>query len=252
MVRTFFHPLIVMSVLAIAVYTVAVVWLLWAVHVWHQGFVKDTILWFCFSGVVMVANFVTSKDNENIFKAVAKDNIKAVLLVEFVVNAFNFSLTGELLFVPFMTFVVLLNAVSSLRDEHKPVATLTGWVLAIIGFTLLYLSVADAIAHYQEFGNFDTLRSIVLPPLLSLLFAPFLFVFVLLTTYEQVFMRLRLGASKPRSLLWYARRRILWHFGCNLSKLKSFLSANALHLMQLQDRADVDQLLSSSQPNTAS
>lgn len=200
----------------------------------------------------MVANFVTVKGNGNVFKSIAKDNIKAVLVVEFVVNAFNFSLLGELAFVPLMTLLVMLNIVADLNEEHRPVAKLTASVLAMVGLSILYLSVREAIIHYQDFGNLDTLRSIALPPLLSILFSPFVFFCVLFATYEQVFMRLQLGASKPKGLVCYARRRIIWHFGCNITKLNAFLSANTLRLMQLQTRIEVDKMISDAIPQRAS
>ncbi len=61
---------IVACVVAMVLYTATVVATLYAIRFWQLPMIKDTVLWFCFTALVMVARFSTSRDDENILRRV--------------------------------------------------------------------------------------------------------------------------------------------------------------------------------------
>ena len=155
------------------------------------------------------------------------------------------SLPAELVLVPFVTCVTLLDAVARLNEEHASggVAKSTGCLLAVIGFAIVAFAVSRAIADYRGLGTLDTLRSIAFPPLMSIGFVPFVYSLVLISMYEQLFLRLTLGRKKPKSLVRYARRRIIRYHGLSLQRLRASANRPPFELMQIESSEDVDRLL---------
>lgn len=190
----------------------------------------------------MSFKYVTSDNREAIFTAILIDNIKVIAIIEFLVNTYTFSLLAEIAIIPAVTFIAILDAVSKLDKKYSVVTRITGWLLALLGTTILVLSAVKAISDYRNLLSFESLRAFVLPFLLSLLLFPFVYAMLLITTYELVFVRLRIGRSKDKTLIRYAKRKIIRHLGFNLKQLRSFLVSKGLDLIRIERKSDVDAL----------
>lgn len=245
LLRAFAAPAIACSLLLMLLYTSLLVWGLHALQLWNVGLLKHTAVWFVFTALVMVMRFVGSPPKDNVFTTVIKDNVKVIVLLEFIVNAYSFSLLGELILVPVATIIAVVNAVAGISEKHLGVLRVTNVLLAVIGVALLSIAVANAIDNYQQFGTSDKLREFVLPPLLSILFSPLVFMLALYATYEQAFLRLRLGGTKPQCVLRYAQRKIIQEFGLRIGRLNVFLSSNPRALMSVKSKKEVDELFES-------
>lgn len=245
-VRAFIHPKILVCLSLMTAYIAIILAILALIGVWHIGLTKATILWLCFSGFALVLAFANSNrdDNDNVFRKIFFDNFKAVILVEFLINTYTLSLVGELVVVLFVTFVILLDTFARTDDQYAQVARITGVLLVVTGFSFFAYAVSEAIGDYRTLRSLETLRSISLPPLLSITLAPFIYAVVLVSTYELVFLRLKLGPKKTTAVLRYARRRILLRFGLRVKILRAFLRLHALDLMSVQTVNDVDNLVS--------
>jgi hypothetical protein len=241
--KAFFQPKILLSIVFMLVYTVAIVIVLWSIRLWNHALLKDTALWFCLTGVVLVFDFVTSKSNENVFWRIVVDNARVVVLIEFLVNAYTFSLVVELLLVPVVTFIALIEAVAGTNKEHAVVAKIARRILIAFGLAVISYVVVKAISDFQNLRNLETARSFVLAPLLSLLFSPFLYFTLLITNYELLFVRLKLGPEKDEDLQRYAKRRIIRHCRFSLGKVRALLKAGAVDLIRLQRKDDVCRML---------
>ena len=242
-VRAFCHFKILAPICLMLLYSAAVVALLAAFGLWKIALLKDTIVWFCISAMAMMMRFATSDDTQNIFQKVLVDSIKIVIVLEFLVNTYSFSLPAELIIVPLLTLIAMVDAVASFDKKHFAVARLTKGVQTITGFVILAIVLSRAISDLQNLHSLDTARNIALAPLLSLFLAPFLYVVVLISKYELVFLRLSLGIEKQTALKRYARRRIVMHAGASLRRLQELLRTHAVDLMHIQTEADVDGLL---------
>ncbi|MBE3573528.1 MAG: hypothetical protein IMW95_11385 [Moorella humiferrea] len=241
--RAFCQFKILLSVFLMVFYTLAVVKLLAAIGLWKVSLLKDTIVWLCVNAMAMMIRFITSDDAENIFQKVLTDSFKSVIVLEFLVNTYTFSLPTELVLVPILTLIAMVDVIASSDEKYSAVAKITKWVQMIISFVILAIVVNRAISNFQTLLSLDTFRSIALAPLLSLLFTPFLYVMALISKYELVFLRLNFGLEKERRLKRYARRRILIYAGLSLRKLQHLLRNHAADLMHIQTKADVDRLV---------
>jgi len=243
LLRSFFRWKILLCVGCMVLYIGGVVAALWMIGFWQPGLTKDTVLWLSFSAFALVLDFVTSDRDENVFGKIFFDNVKAVILIEFLVNTYTFSFVGELVFVPLVTFIFILDAVARKDDKYAQVARFTGGLLAVIGLAVFAFAISKAIADYRNIVSLDTVRSVALAPILSLAFLPFIYILLLVSTYEQVFLRLNLGQGKAADVMRYARRRIMLRYGLHLKQLRAFLRGHALDLMLIRTTTDVDDLL---------
>jgi len=241
--RAFCQFKILLSVCLMVLYTGAAVMLLAAIGLWNVSLLKDTIVWLCVNAMAMMMRIITSDDAENIFRKILTDSFKIVIVLEFLVNTYAFSLPTEFVFVPILTLLAMVDVFVRSDEKYSAVAKMTQRAQMVIGIVILAITVSRAISNFQNLLSLDTFRSIALAPLLSLLFTPFLYVMVLISKYELVFLRLNFGMEKERGLKRYARRRILIYAGLSLRKLQHLLRNHAGDLMRIQTEADVDRLV---------
>jgi len=243
-VRAFCCLKIIVPICLMQLYLAAAVAILAFFGLWKVALLKDTIVWFCVGAMPMMMHIATSDDIEIFFKKLLVDSVKIVIILEFLVNTYTFSLPVELIIVLALVVIGLVDTVASLDKKHCAVARLISGVQTIIVFVILAILLNRAISDLQSLHNVDTARSIALAPLLSLFLSPFLYVLALVFRYELLFLRLSCGNEKGAKLRQYARRRILMYAGLSLGRLQNLLRHHAVDLMRIQTEADVNRLLS--------
>lgn len=234
---------ILTSIILMIAYTAGIVFLLNMANLWNTSLLKDTVVWFCFTGIVMSFDLVTSKKDQNLFRKIIIDNIKIVIIIEFIVNTYTFSLVGELVFIPILTLIVIMEVVAKTDDKYSSVAKLMNGLQVIIGIIILIYAMSNVVSDYKNFGSLDTLRNFLLAPLLFILFFPFIYFILLFANYELLLIRLNLGYEKSRKLKRYAKRKIIKHCLLSLKKVKKALNMNTYNLMHIRNREDVDKMI---------
>lgn len=105
------------------------------------------------------------------------------------------------------------------------------------GAALIANALYNVVTDFESFATRRSLTDFSLPPILSLLFLPFLYVMAAFVSYEMAFTRLRFFV-KDRALLSYAKRKAILRFRFNASLLKRW--AERLQMTNPQTRADID------------
>jgi hypothetical protein len=239
--RAFFQWKIVTCVAAMAAYVSACIYLFWSLGLWVPLMTKDAILWFLLTGFVMLMQFMTDRQQKSVFRFVIRENIKLLIFIEFLIGAYTFPLWVEMFFVPLVTILLMLDTFAGTSDEYKDVKTFAGWIVAAIGFGLLYFAITRAVGDWRNLGTADTIRSIVFAPLMSIAFAPFVYGSMVVAAYENLFVRLEIGREKPPSVKRYAKSRIIKHCGLSLSKLRQ-LATSSFRLNTVETNDDVDRV----------
>lgn len=242
-IKSLFHIKILSSIFIMMAYTTGIVIALYLVKLWNISLLKDTVVWFCFTGVVMSFNLVTLREDENLFRKIIIDNIKIVIIIEFLVNTYTFSLVGELVFIPFMTLIVMLDVVAKTDKKYLAVAKLMSRLQIIIGLVILIYAISNAISDYKNFGSLDTMKNFLLAPLLTISFLPLIYFILLFAAYESLFIRLNLGYEKGKKLKNYARRKIIKQCLFSLKKIKKASNMNIYNLMHIRNEKDVDDMV---------
>jgi hypothetical protein len=198
------------------------IWIAAKVGFWVTSAAKDTSLWVigtAFATFFSLNNVSTDKDY---VRKIILDNIKFILIIEFVLNLYTFNLAIEFfLLVPLITFVVILNAFAALKPEYKGVKTFLEYVLAIIGFVLLIYTFREIVIHFQDFATAKTLRDFMLPPAFSVSLIPCLYFMALFMQYETLFVRINF-ANRHSDYAKMIKRKTIMICHLNLAKLIRF------------------------------
>jgi hypothetical protein len=247
--RAALHWKLLVPFVLIAAYTVLAVRGLYAAGLWTPDLLKDTIMWFLFSGVALAFSGFKIDPEVSIWRRALADQLKVIVLVEYLLNTYTFSFWIEMIMVPALAMVALFDAVARTDVKYSVVVRLTAWLQAFIGLAIISFAIHQAVLYREKFQALDAIRAVTLVPVLSILFMPCIYLLFLLSAYEQLFLRLKLGTEKDRAVLCYARRKLIEHLGLRPQRVRAFIRGHALDLMGIATKSDVDKLLQQSVVN---
>jgi len=240
--KAFFVPSILGLFGALFLYNAGVILVLQTLGVWDLVLLKDTVLWFSFVGMALGFRAATMAQDARLFSSVLKDCVKIVLVVEFLANTYTLSLGGELLLIPFLALLAMVDTLAHTDPKHSQAARLTTALLAAAGLAVIGFAISKAIADFGTLWSVDSLRRLLLPPGLSILLIPLVYAVALYMSYEQLFTRLRVGLDADGPVERYAKRRIRALCRISLNRTRAFLHENGHALMLIRSREDVDSL----------
>lgn len=205
--------------LLLTVYVTATLFLLHKIGTWDFTLLKDTIFWFVSVALVLFFSINKAKDT-HFFKDIVKESFKWTIALEFFVNFYTFSLLTELILMPTTLFLAMTLAYSQTDKKYEQVSKLLTNIFAIIGLTFFAYVTYKTFYNYQDFFTLHTLFSFLLPPILTVLLIPFLYLLALYMNYEVLFIRVDFmtnDSDKKQSL----KREILLLANLNLNRLTS-------------------------------
>ncbi|MGJ3260490.1 MAG: hypothetical protein ACFE0S_12890 [Rhodospirillales bacterium] len=235
-IKAFFRWKIYVPAMILAAYVAACVYGLSILNIWAFTQLKNTIIWTAFVGVASMFRVGTSKDDPRLLRKWVEDNLKLTVVFEFVITIPVFSIFGELILVPSIALLVMLQVVAETREEYKQVAKLINWLLALVGFTVLVYACFTIFEDLGKYATMQTAMDFYTPLLLSLLIIPYLFVFYVIVTYETALTWLEIMDIDP-SLRSYAKWRAILVFRHRVGLLKRW-SRDARSFL-LPDRAAI-------------
>lgn len=193
---------IIVSIFALILNTVSFVFILNKLGLWDEILLKDTIFWLFGFGFISLFN-INEIENNTYFRNVLWGAIKWTLVFEFIVNFFTFSLLKELIFVPILVFIVLMQTSASFKPEHKPVEKLFTFLLNSIGIFIFVFSLYKTIQQYDKLLTIENLKDFILPVYLTITFIPFLYIYNLIAKYEVLWTRLNITIKddKQRAII---------------------------------------------------
>ena len=187
---------ILVPVLLMAAYIALAVRGLYLAGLWKQNLLTGTILWFLFSGLVLVFFQVRTDSNQSIWRLAVVDQLKAIVLVHYLVNTYTFAFLFELLLVPVLTAVVLTDVVAKRDAKNSGVAALTTWLHTLLGVGILARATHQAVSHSDPFQALDALRAVMLPLVLSTVLVLFIYLLSLVLAYDHLLLKIETRATK--------------------------------------------------------
>ncbi|MBE0471953.1 MAG: hypothetical protein IBX55_20900 [Methyloprofundus sp.] len=237
--RAFAKKLIIIPFFLLIIYVLISIWFLWQVGLWDLSQVKSTLLWFF--GIATITFFRAHEiaDDPSYFRNAITDNLKIIVLIEFLINFYTFNLFVELFFIPLIAFVVILHAFSATDKKYLPVQKILDNLLAVIGILITVYAVYRLIIDFQEFAQPQTALDFIVPIILSIALLPFIFMLHAYMSYEGVFNRLHF-LIKDEFVRAYAKRSALINYKFNLSSLRRW--ADALCREQIDTIDDINRM----------
>ncbi len=221
-------------------YMSGIVYVLHEIGLWNVGLLKDALFWLFSAGLLTMYKYVSASKGNIPVKKLLYDNLKIIVVLEFTLNTFTLSLWAELVIVPIVTFVVMLNAYVEATDGNHRVAKLFGSIQALLGLVLVGYALYNAIVDYRVLGTLDTLRSFLLPILLSTAIIPAAYLFAVYTNFESLFVGFRIGKPKSKGSVRYCKWQVILHCGLSTRRIAQI---RPFDLMHLESKEDVKSML---------
>ena len=98
--KSLFQIKIFSVIIAAILYTGILVFILAQVGIWEWSLLKDTIYWFLCSALVLLMNTDKANQEKGFFIKILKDNLKIILILEFILAFYTFNLLVEIVLVP--------------------------------------------------------------------------------------------------------------------------------------------------------
>lgn len=206
--------------LLMMVYIACIVYVLYAVGFWNKGLLKDTIIWGLVVGISMYSTANDASKDLFAISNIIKDNLKATILLEFIIGTYVFSYPAELVLTFVMTLLVLLQLVSSKEEKHKQVNVFLGRVILIISYALLIYVGYKFIKEIDTFMDTLNQKSFWLPIFLSIGVVPYVYGLALYIVYEVFYVRINMAYRNNPDMAKFAKRKLFKAALFNLAKLR--------------------------------
>jgi hypothetical protein len=235
LLKMMFAGKLLFPVLLLAAYIGGIVYLLSRLELWTVTLLKDTLFWFFSAGLLTIYKYVSAKDGNVPIKELLFDNLKLIVVLEFLTNTYTFALWAEVILVPVVMVVAMMNAYAEATKENRDVAKLLGGIMAGIGILMVGHTLYSAVQDYRALGTFETLRSFLLPILLSAAIIPTAYLMAVFASYESLFVGFKLGKDRSKRFVNYCKWRVLWHCGFSIKRISRLKPFNLMHLESKED-----------------
>lgn len=214
-IKQFFAPKLRILLEIILLYVLIITVIFFYLPLWENIYIKDIIIWFLCSGVAICMNSVSNEADEKYIKYVLKDNLKMTIILEFIMSTFTFSIWIELVIIPIITIITVMNVKAERKEEYRTVHKLLDFVLAVAGFWILYETIKIGVNEYKELNVLNTLVSFMIPIVYLILITPLEYALELYSKYETLFVRMTFKEEKNKKVK--RRHRIFIIRACKFS-----------------------------------
>jgi hypothetical protein len=236
--RSFLSPKLLFGIwIPASVYATIVVYLAAVAGLWHASSTKETAYWFAGTALVL-AGGATQANEPAKFRQLFGRALKVTIFIEFLVNLYVFPLVVELILIPLLVLFGGMEAVAERDPKLAPARRLIGFLLSVAGLVIVVHAVVSAIGDLAGLLTWEHLEEFLVPPVLTVVFVPFLFYVALWSTYELVFMRVGLFV-KDKRLARRAKWAIVGACGLSLRRIGRFNGRFFSMLREIRDESDV-------------
>jgi hypothetical protein len=201
-------PKIVTPILVAAIIVCGLVWVLHRVGLWTVAELKDTIIWFLFTGIALLYRGVNTPHPDRVIHASVWDAIRLTVFAECFFNTYTFSLPIELVLLPLATLLGVALAFAQTDERYGLAASFLGWLLAALGIVVISATLWAAAHDPRQLLSVEAARRLITPIILGFVFVPVAYLMALIASYEQLFVPLKIN-SVPKPLRRYAKIRLV-------------------------------------------
>lgn len=210
---------ILVSIFTLILYVAFVVFGLFKIGLWDKSLIKDSVYWTFGVGLIIMMSFDKAFKEEGYFINLVKENFKFLLIIEFIVGLYVFSIITEFILMPFVIIFSMLLGYTEVYKEHEKVRKFVIGLFGILGTIYLIYSGFHIFSDFSGFATTENLKTFLFPIIMSILFIPFAYSYALLVHYESLFVRLEFFL-KDKKLKRFAKWRILFSVNFSILRLK--------------------------------
>lgn len=247
--KALFAKSIMTSFVVMVAYILLEIAVLYHFKLWNISQLKMTIFWGLIVATSMLFNFNKIIEDPNFLSKAIKDNIRFTVFIDFIVNLYVFSLLIELIFVPVSALIGGMIAVAESDEKYKPVEKLLNVILGIFGLWLIIYAFYHIFIGFSNFSRIQTIKDLILPPILSLMLLPFIYLVALFAQYEILFIRLRFSIKDPH-LVSFTKYQLLINYNFNFKSLEQW--SKGLPYQSFRTKQDIINSFKESNDNSSS
>ncbi len=174
----FTDKVIFIPFLTVIFYILGIVLLMVSFGFSDTAVIKDSISWTLSVGLLTFFKVTSYADMKRPIVGYIKETISLSLIVEFLLNAFTFSLAFELILLPFITVLFLIKAAIVNGAEDSRMKKMIKKTIAVWGWILILFSCIQIYMNWNIFWSLSTLKSFLYPVILSFLYVPCLYLLI--------------------------------------------------------------------------
>lgn len=228
--------------MVITFYVAGITLVFYQLPYWNNMYLKDILLWFIFSGISYCVNSITKSDTDYL-KSTLKENFRIIVVIEYFMGIFTFKLWIELLIIPAITILVLMNVVAEHEEKYRTVHRLINIVLALIGWWMLWGAVSVGLEEYKELNAMTTLISFLIPIAYTILILPLEYGLAIYSGYEQIFVIMKIRDNQDKKIRRKHRWRVIRACKLSLRRIVMFKKEYVNKMYQLMSEEKFDDIM---------
>lgn len=219
LLKSLFSKQLVTIHLLLISYTLLIIIGLQRIGFWSTGLVKDTLLWLFGVGFVATFKAITIKSWKD-YQKLLLDILKISMIFEFLIAFYTFNIWTELVLVPFITIIAILQVFSEKGQNTEKVNTFLKRILSVIGFGIMGFVIYKTFFEAGKLLTLNNLKVFTLPIILLIALTPLLYFISLWSIYESLFLRLNFF-FKDKSLRKAIKRQVFRVGNLSISKMSN-------------------------------
>lgn len=219
-VKALFAKRIFISILCLLMYVTVIAYGLSLVYLWNISLLKDTIYWTFGVGFILMMNSDKALQEEQYFRKFVRENVKLFMILEFVLGLYVWGIITEFILTSIGIFLSILLGYTEVYVEHKKVKDFLLKIFGVIGLFYVFYSGYKVFQNFKDFENYDNFRALIFPAIMTIMFLPFAYFYVLYMHYERLFGRIDFFLKEEKTLCRFAKWRILLSVNFSMPKLK--------------------------------
>jgi hypothetical protein len=236
-------PKLAIPFIGMLMYAVLLVFALTKLPIWKMIYIKDIVLWVLFAGVPSCFKAIERQIDEHYFINMIFDNLKYIALVEFFINSFTFHIIVELIMLPAIVFLFMLDTVAGTKVEFLSVKKAITCIIAFLGLAIFWFTFKEAWISYHNLRIIDLLVSFFIPFIFSFFYMPIAYMFAICAKYEILFLRMGFKEPKDKALQVTHRKAVLKACGLSYKKICRFEKEYVNHMYISMQQNEFNDLL---------
>ena len=241
LLKTSMHKKLIVLFGSLGMYLTILCRLFLSLGLWATNQLASTFLWFLFSGIALSGRAILIKDDENYFRKLVRDSVKVLVVFEFLIAEYSFSLAWELVLLPVTALLGLLIVFSEDKTEYASVTKFLQLILLAVVALCLWNSITSLWEQPAAFLTTKTGRDFLLPILLTLGSIPFLYLLHCYSHLERAAIQINQKVFQSDDLKRYAKRRFYLIFLFRPRLLRR--AVKQFHSLPAETNGDVDQII---------
>lgn len=240
LISAFFSKTIILLCIFLAIYSIFEVYFLWKFGFWEFFLLKETLLWVgsAFGALMVVTRTGTYQDK---LRSILINSLTLSVVIEYITNLISFSLIIELILMPLLSFIVIMQVFASYKDEHKQLAKPANIILVFYILFLISYTTYIVIANPEKFNTTNEFKKFITPFLLTVIYMPFPYLFFIYNEHEEIRVVIS-WSSRDKSVVNAVTIAVVRKFKLNLFALEAWRE-NA-ELYRIKSKEDISSVVS--------